>query len=78
MSSWPHMTGPASWPRTVVEPLYPSKVVLAQFPKYTLDAFSYGTAVKKLYGVPVQIENIGLLVNTKLGEGPDDLLPARE
>ena len=41
-------------------------VVAAQFPKYTLDAFSYGTAIKKLYGIPVQVENIGLLVNTKL------------
>ena len=54
----------------LVEPLYPSKAVAAQFPKYTLDAFSYGTAVKKLYGIPVQIENIGLLVNTKLAKVP--------
>src|SRR5581483_4142169 len=50
----------------LVEPLYPSKAVLAQFPAYTLAGFSYGTAVKKLYGIPVQVENIGLLVNTKL------------
>jgi arabinogalactan oligomer / maltooligosaccharide transport system substrate-binding protein len=54
----------------LVEPLYPSSAVRAQFPKYTLDAFSYGTAVKKLYGVPVQVENIGLLVNTKLTAPP--------
>jgi maltose-binding protein MalE len=54
----------------LVEPLYPSKAVSAQFPKYTLDAFSYGTAVKKLYGIPVQVENIGLLVNTKLAKVP--------
>jgi arabinogalactan oligomer / maltooligosaccharide transport system substrate-binding protein len=54
----------------LVEPLYPSKAVLKQFPQYTLDAFSYGSAVKKLYGVPVQIENIGLLVNTKLAKVP--------
>ena len=54
----------------LVEPLYPSKAVAAQFPQYTLDAFSYGTAVKKLYGIPVQIENIGLLVNTKLAKVP--------
>ncbi len=54
----------------LVEPLYPSKAVAAQFPKYTLDAFSYGTAVKKLYGIPVQVENIGLLVNTKLAPVP--------
>jgi maltose-binding protein MalE len=54
----------------LVEPLYPSKTVSAQFPKYTLDAFSYGTAVKKLYGIPVQVENIALLVNTKLAKVP--------
>jgi maltose-binding protein MalE len=54
----------------LVEPLYPSAAVKAQFPKYTLDAFSYGTAVKKLYGIPVQVENIGLLVNTKLVKVP--------
>src|SRR3954453_12505701 len=54
----------------LVEPLYPSKAVLAQFPSYTLNAFSYGTAVKKLYGIPVQVENIGLLVNTKLASPP--------
>jgi maltose-binding protein MalE len=54
----------------LVEPLYPSKAVATQFPKYTLNAFSYGTAVKKLYGMPVQVENIGLLVNTKLAKVP--------
>ena len=54
----------------LVLPLYPSAAVKAQFPKYTLDAFSYGTAVKKLYGIPVQVENIGLLVNTKLAKVP--------
>lgn len=48
----------------LVQPLFPSAAVKAQFPKYTLDAFSYGTAVKKLFGIPVQVENIGLLVNT--------------
>ena len=51
-------------------PLYPSNAIKAQFPKYTLDAFSYGTAVKKLYGIPVQVENIALLVNTKLVKVP--------
>ena len=50
----------------LVEPLYPSAAVKAQFPQYTRDAFSYGTAVKKLYGMPTTVENIGLLVNTKL------------
>jgi arabinogalactan oligomer / maltooligosaccharide transport system substrate-binding protein len=54
----------------LVEPLFPSKAVLTQFPAYTLNAFSYGTAVKKLYGIPVQVENIGLLVNTKLTAAP--------
>ena len=53
-----------------VVPLYPSKAVLKQFPSYTLNAFSYGTAVKKLYGIPVQVENIGLIVNTKLTAVP--------
>src|SRR5262249_33071890 len=54
----------------LIEPLYPSKAVLAQFPVYTLNAFSYGTAVKKLYGLPVSVENIGLVVNTKLAKVP--------
>jgi len=54
----------------LVEPLYPSNTVKAQFPAYTLNAFSYGTAIKKLYGMPVQVENIGLLVNTKLAKVP--------
>jgi maltose-binding protein MalE len=54
----------------LVVPLFLSKAVQAQFPKYTTDAFSYGTAVKKLYGVPVSVENIGLVVNTKLAAVP--------
>ena len=54
----------------LVEPLYPSVAIRKQFPKYTLDAFSYGTAVKKLYGIPVQVENIALLVNTKIAKVP--------
>ena len=54
----------------LVEPLYPSAAVRKQFPSYTLAGFSYGTAVKKLYGLPVQVENIGLLVNTKLAPVP--------
>jgi arabinogalactan oligomer / maltooligosaccharide transport system substrate-binding protein len=54
----------------LVEPLFPSSGVRAQFPKYTLDAFSYGTAVKKLYGIPVAVENIGLIVNTGLVKIP--------
>jgi arabinogalactan oligomer/maltooligosaccharide transport system substrate-binding protein len=47
-----------------------SKAVKAQFPSYSLDAMSYGTAVKRLYGLPVQLENIGLVVNTKLAKVP--------
>ena len=54
----------------LVVPLYPSKAVKAQFPGYTLNAFSYGTAVKKLYGIPAAVENIGLVVNTKLAKVP--------
>jgi maltose-binding protein MalE len=57
-------------PKGLVEPLNPSKAVRARFPSYTLDAFSYGTAVKRLYGIPVSIENIALVVNTKLAAPP--------
>ncbi len=51
-------------------PLNPSKNAKAAIPGYALDSFSYGTAVKKLYGAPVAIENIGLFVNTKLTKVP--------
>ena len=54
----------------LVEPIYLSPAVKKQFPAYTLNAFSYGLAVKKLYGVPTQIENIGLVVNTGLVKVP--------
>jgi maltose-binding protein MalE len=54
----------------LVLPLFPSKATKAAFPEYTLAAFSYGTAVKKLFGAPVAIENIGLVVNTKLAHVP--------
>jgi maltose-binding protein MalE len=54
----------------LVIPLYPSAAIKKQFPSYTLNAFSYGTAIKKLYGIPVQTENIGLVVNTKLAKVP--------
>jgi maltose-binding protein MalE len=54
----------------LVQPIYPSRAVRSQFPSYTLNAFSYGTAVKKLYGLPVAVENIGLVVNTKLAKVP--------
>ena len=54
----------------LVEPIYLSAAVKKEFPTYTLNAFSYGIAVKHLYGVPVQIENIGLVVNTALAKVP--------
>ncbi len=54
----------------LVVPLFPKKATLTQFPSYTLAAFSYGTAVKKLYGAPVAVENVGLVVNTKLVKVP--------
>jgi len=54
----------------LVAPIILSAATKAQFPAYTLNAFSYGTAVKKLYGVPTQIENIGLVVNTALVKVP--------
>jgi maltose-binding protein MalE len=54
----------------LVEPLFPSKATKANFPAYALQAFSYGTAVNRLYGAPVALENIGLVVNTKLAHVP--------
>ncbi len=51
-------------------PLNPPAAVKKNIPGYALDAFSYGTAVKRLYGAPVAIENIGLFVNTKLAKVP--------
>ena len=54
----------------LVQPIRPKAATLAQFPKYTLDAFSYGTGVKNLYGAPVAVENIGLVVNTGLVKVP--------
>jgi arabinogalactan oligomer/maltooligosaccharide transport system substrate-binding protein len=43
------------------------KSVKKQFPKYALDAFSYGG---RLFGTPVALENIALVVNTKLAAVP--------
>jgi arabinogalactan oligomer / maltooligosaccharide transport system substrate-binding protein len=54
----------------LVEPIFLASATKASFPSYTLNAFSYGTAVKKLYGVPAAVENIGLVVNTKLAKVP--------
>jgi arabinogalactan oligomer / maltooligosaccharide transport system substrate-binding protein len=54
----------------LVLPLFPRKAVLAQFPKYSLNAFSYGKNGARLYGIPTQLENIGLVVNLKLAHVP--------
>jgi arabinogalactan oligomer/maltooligosaccharide transport system substrate-binding protein len=51
----------------LVVPLFPTKAIKAQFPKYALDAFSYGG---KLYGAPYALENVGLIVNTRLAKVP--------
>ncbi len=53
-----------------IVPLFPSAATKKQFPAYALDGFSYGTAVKKLYGAPVALENIALVTNTKLAKVP--------
>jgi arabinogalactan oligomer/maltooligosaccharide transport system substrate-binding protein len=54
----------------LVIPIFPSKATRASFPAYALQAFSYGTAVNRLYGAPVALENVGLVVNTKLAKIP--------
>jgi maltose-binding protein MalE len=54
----------------LVEPIVLSAAEKKLFPAYTLNAFSYGTAIKRLYGVPTQVENIGLVVNTALVKVP--------
>jgi maltose-binding protein MalE len=54
----------------LVLPLNPRKAVLAQFPKYSLNAFSYGKNGARLYGIPTQLENIALVVNTRLAKVP--------
>ena len=51
-------------------PLSPPRTLSGQFPTATLDAFSYGPGAKRLYGVPVSVENIALVVNTKLVKVP--------
>src|SRR5262245_8069457 len=67
--------GPHDWvgdlaTNGLIEPLYPTAATKKQFPSYALDAFSYGTAVKKLYGAPYALENVGLVVNTGLVKVP--------
>jgi arabinogalactan oligomer/maltooligosaccharide transport system substrate-binding protein len=51
----------------LVVPIFPTKAVKNQFPKYALDAFSYGG---RLYGAPYALENVGLVVNTRLAKVP--------
>jgi arabinogalactan oligomer/maltooligosaccharide transport system substrate-binding protein len=51
-------------------PLSPSAATKKQFPAYALNAFSYGTAIKKLYAAPVALENIALVTNTRLAKVP--------
>jgi arabinogalactan oligomer/maltooligosaccharide transport system substrate-binding protein len=51
-------------------PIYPSLAAKRQFPQYTLDAFSYGIALKKLYGAPYAFDNVALVVNTGLVKLP--------
>src|SRR5436190_10733476 len=51
----------------LVVPIFPTKAVKKQFPKYALDAFSYGG---RLYGAPYALENVGLVVNTRLARVP--------
>jgi arabinogalactan oligomer / maltooligosaccharide transport system substrate-binding protein len=48
----------------------PSAATKAQFPQYALDAFSYGIALKKLYGAPYALDNVGVVVNTGLVKVP--------
>jgi arabinogalactan oligomer / maltooligosaccharide transport system substrate-binding protein len=51
----------------LVVPVFPTKAIKKQFPKYALDAFSYGG---RLYGAPYALENVGLVVNTRLAKVP--------
>jgi arabinogalactan oligomer/maltooligosaccharide transport system substrate-binding protein len=51
----------------LVLPLFPSKALRAQFPRYALEAFSYGG---RLFGAPYALENVGVVVNTRLVKVP--------
>jgi len=53
-----------------VLPLSPSAATRKQFPASAMNSFSYGLAVKKLYGAPVAIENVALFTNTALAKVP--------
>jgi arabinogalactan oligomer/maltooligosaccharide transport system substrate-binding protein len=54
----------------LVLPIFPTAATKAQFPQYALDAFSYGIALKKLYGAPYAFDNVGVVVNTRLVKVP--------
>jgi maltose-binding protein MalE len=69
------IVGPHDWvgelaANGLVVPLSLRRATQAQFPSYALDAFSYGTAVKRLFGTPFALENVGLIVNTGLAKVP--------
>ena len=69
------IVGPHDWvgelaANGLVVPLSPSRTARRAFPAYALDAFSYGTSVKRLYGIPFALENVGLVVNTRLVQLP--------
>ena len=69
------IVGPHDWvgelaANGLVVPLSLRRATKAQFPTYALDAFSYGTAVKRLFGTPFALENVGLIVNTGLAKVP--------
>jgi maltose-binding protein MalE len=53
-------------------PLTVSRAASAKIPSYALDAFSYANAKgnKVLYGAPVALENVGLVVNTAIAKVP--------
>ena len=53
-------------------PLTVSRTASAKIPSYALDAFSYANAKgnKVLYGAPVALENVGLVVNTAIAKVP--------
>jgi arabinogalactan oligomer/maltooligosaccharide transport system substrate-binding protein len=53
-----------------IVPLNPSRTATAGIAKGALDAFSYGIAIKRLYGAPLYTENVALITNTKLAQVP--------
>jgi arabinogalactan oligomer / maltooligosaccharide transport system substrate-binding protein len=51
----------------LIVPIIPKKTALKAIPKYARQGLSYGG---RLYGMPTTVENIGLVVNTKLAKAP--------